>query len=181
MINIRIATLADAQILALLGRVTYKESHGDFIENKDSLLNYQNDAFSIAKIKAELQDPAALFYIAYVNGLPVGYSKLILGAKKKLVLSKNTCSLERIYVLNDFIPMKIGRDLLNISLDKAAELEFDTIWLSVYFKNERAINFYKKNDFEAIGFTDFILDGTNYNNILFLKKLQENLPSDKTK
>ena len=39
-IEIRRANLADATSIALLGRVTYTQSHGRYIENKKSYLNF---------------------------------------------------------------------------------------------------------------------------------------------
>ena len=54
MLHIREVTIEDASILALLGRVTYTESHGHFIESKTHLLNYLDEAFSIQKIKKDI-------------------------------------------------------------------------------------------------------------------------------
>ena len=50
MINIKKAEASDADILALLGRLTYIESHGHFIEDKNDLskMSFQyvfNDVF----------------------------------------------------------------------------------------------------------------------------------------
>ena len=108
MINIRIAMSDDAVIIALLGRITYVESHGEFIDNKTDLLNYNNEAFSVTKIKNDLKNPNNIFHIVYDDELPIGYAKLVLDATNNHIVSKNVCRLERIYILNDFIPKKIG-------------------------------------------------------------------------
>lgn len=171
MIKITIAKESAAEVLALLGRITYRESHGHFIEDKNDLLNYCNEAFSVAKTKQELNKPNNLFYLVYVNELPVGYAKLVLNATHESVASQNNCCLERIYLLNEFIPLKIGQQLLNFLEAKAKELQLDMMWLSVYLKNYRAIKFYQKNKFKNVGTLNFSVNGKTYENIVYAKKL----------
>ncbi len=171
MIEIKVAKKTDAAMLALLGRITYTESHGHFIDSKKDLLTYINDAFSIQKLSTELADSNTLFYLIYVDDLPVGYTKLVLHATHKNIHSKKACRLEKIYILNDFIPQKIGQPFLNFIKKKAKEMQFDAMWLTVYIKNERAIQFYKKNEFKNIGTYNFSVNGKGYENILFLKNI----------
>lgn len=171
MIEIKKATPKNANTLALLGRRTYIESHGHFIKDKNDLIKYVSGAFSNLKIREEIGDPNTIFYIAYVEGLPVGYIKLVLNAQCNSVASNNSCQLERIYILNDFIPLKIGQQILDLAENKAKELDLNTMWLSVYTKNERAIRFYKKNGFKKVGSLDFLVNGINYENYVFSKKL----------
>ena len=168
---IKKANESDIEILALLGRVTYIESHGHFIDDKNDLSNYVNNAFSIFKMKQEINNSENLYYIIYSNNLPVGYAKLVLNAKHESVVSQRSCCLERIYILSDFISLKIGQNLLDFIEGKAKELQFDTIWLSVYIKNNRAIRFYQKNKFEKSGTLNFLVNQINYENIVFKKNI----------
>ncbi|SHH56009.1 GNAT family N-acetyltransferase [Winogradskyella jejuensis] len=171
MIDIRPATIADAEVLALLGRVTYSESHGHFIDNNDDLMAYMETAFSVSKTKQDITDPKNRFYISYADDLPVGYAKLVLNSGYEDMHSENSCQLERIYILKDFIPLKIGQQFLTFLEAEAKALEFNTIWLSVYNKNERAIRFYQKNDFKDVGLSIFIVNGKAYENMVFSKDL----------
>lgn len=172
MIKIKIATEENTAVLALLGRLTYVESHGHFIDDKNDLSKYVDESFSFHKTKQDLNNSKNLFYIAYVDDLPVGYAKLVLNAIHESVVSKSNCRLERIYILNDFISMKIGQPLLTFIEEKARELLLDTIWLSVYIKNNRAIRFYLRNEFKNVGELNFIVNGKEYENIIFSKKIQ---------
>lgn len=171
MIKIYKATEADIDVLALLGRLTYDESHSHFINDKTDLLKYLDNNFSVSKTKESINDSKNLFYIIYVNDLPVGYAKLVLKAIHKSVASKNSCRLERIYIQKEFIPLKIGQKLLAFVERKAKEVQFDTLWLSVYIKNNRAIRFYEKNEFKNVGDLSFIVNGKEYENIVFSKKI----------
>lgn len=170
MIKIEKASLKNAEVLALLGRITYIESHGHFIEDRKDLIQYVDHTFSVSNLLKELEDPKVLYYLAFVDELPVAYIKLVLDAKNENVKSNSVCLLERIYVLNEFIPKKIGHQLLAFAEEKTKELEKDTLWLSVYIKNERAIRFYQKNQFINIGYYDFLVNGIVYENHVFSKE-----------
>lgn len=171
MIDIKIATEADTNVLALLGRITYSESHGDFIDDKNDLTAYLDTAFSVAKIKQDLNDSMNIFHLLFLNELPVGYTKLVLNVAHENVTSSNNCRLEKIYILNEFIPLKIGQQLLTFVMEKAKALQLDTMWLSVYTKNNRAIRFYERNEFKNVGELNFVVNGTEYENTVFSKKL----------
>ena len=112
-----------------------------------------------------------IFWIAFVNRLPVGYAKLKLNSSSEFIESKDVCQLQKIYVLKDFLSMRIGFKLQNSLLKKAKELSFNKIWLSVLNSNERAINFYKKTGFEKIGNHDFQIGKENFEFIAMLKTL----------
>ncbi|MEE9349639.1 MAG: GNAT family N-acetyltransferase [Flavobacteriaceae bacterium] len=171
MIKIKLAKEVDTNVLALLGRLTYAESHGHFIDDKNDLLKHLDENFSVSKTKQDINNPKNLFYLIYVDDLPVGYAKLVVNAKHKSITSQNNCCLEKIYILNDFIKLKIGKQLLIYVEEQAKALNLDTMWLSVYIKNNRAIRFYEKNEFKNVGELNFIVNGKSYENIVFSKKL----------
>ncbi|WP_460219434.1 GNAT family N-acetyltransferase [Psychroserpens sp. MEBiC05023] len=171
MITIKIAKKTDVEILALLGRLTWAESHGHYIEDKTDVLKYLNENFSVFKTKQNVNNPDLLYCIIYVDKLPVGYAKLVINAANKHINSQNKCQLERIFILNDFIPLKIGQLLLTFVEEQVEKLQLDTIWLTVYIKNTRAIRFYEKNDFINVGNVDFHVNGKAYENIVFSKKI----------
>ncbi len=171
MIKIKTATQADTDVLALLGRQTWDESHGHYIEDKNDLLKYLDNNFSVSKTKQDIDNPNNLFYIIYADDLPAGYAKLILNATNENVVSQNNCRLERIFILNDFIPLKIGKQLLIFVEEQAKALKIDAMWLTVYIKNIRAIRFYEKNEFKNVGDINFEVSGKAYENIVFSKKI----------
>lgn len=171
MIKIKSAKEVDTNVLALLGRLTYAESHSHFIDDKNDLLKHLDENFSVSKTKKDINNPKNLFYLIYVDDLPVGYTKLVVNAKHKSIASQNNCCLEKIYILNDFIPLKIGQQLLTFAEEQAKALQLDSMWLSVYIKNNRAIRFYERNEYKNIGELNFIVNGKSYENIVFSKKL----------
>lgn len=171
MIDIRVANKKDAQIIALLGRVTYSESHGKFIKDKNDLIQYNNKAFSVKQITSELNNKSNIFYIAFINNFPVGYAKVIKNASLEYINSINICRLERIYVLDEFLNQKIGKELFKTILKQMQELRFEEIWLTTYIKNYRAIKFYEKNNFKQIGDFTFRVNQAEYPNFVLSKKI----------
>lgn len=171
MIEIRRSIPSDAIHIALLGRITYTESHGDYIENKNDLLEFYNQYYSVSKIREELNDDDILFWIVFSDELPIGFAKLSLNVKHSQKPEINSCKLQRLYILNDFIGLKIGSELQDIILQKAIDLKFKHIWLTAYYKNKKGIHFYKKYGFKEIGTIDFFVGKSNYPNLIFAKNL----------
>ncbi len=169
--EIRLATTADATHIALLGRVTFTETFGHFFRDPNDLLSYYHKTFSVEKIRAGIQNPKNVFCIAFVNELPVGYAKLKRDSQTEFLQNEHTCQLQKIYVLKDFLSLKIGYQLQQMLLEKARTLQFKTIWLSVLESNERAVNFYKKSDFKLVGNHDFQIGQENFEFIAMAKKL----------
>ena len=170
-IEIRVAKKEDAQFIALLGRITFTETFGHLFRDQNDLINYYNHTFSVQKIEDGMKKQNNIFWIAFVNRLPVGYAKLKLNSKSDFIDSKDVCQLQKIYVLKDFLSMKIGFKLQDSLLKKAKQLNFDRVWLSVLNSNDRAINFYKNTGFEKIGNHDFQIGKENFEFIAMNKLL----------
>ena len=170
--EIRKANKNDAEYIALLGRVTFTETFGHLYRDPQDLLNYYDLTFSVDKIEKSLDKPDNVFWIAFVNRLPVGYAKLKLNSGSEFINSDSVCQLQKIYVLKDFLSTGIGYKLQEQLLDKAKELKFEQIWLSVLNDNERAIRFYEKNGFRGIGNHDFQIGKEHFEFIAMGKELK---------
>ncbi|MGI9546998.1 MAG: GNAT family N-acetyltransferase [Flavobacteriaceae bacterium] len=168
---IRPATKEDASVIALLGRVTFWESFGDLFKDQNDLLEYFERTFSVAKIERSLQKQENLYWLAFVNRLPVGYAKLKLKSTTPFLEMERVCQLQKIYVLKDFLSLKIGLALHTTLLEKAKSGTCDYIWLSVYKENERAIQFYLKNGFEKIGDHEFVIGKEHFDFIAMARNL----------
>lgn len=171
MLQIRKATPDDAQYIALLGRITFNETFGHLFSDPNDLLVYHENTFSVTKIASSLQKPQNVFWIASYDGLPVGYAKLKLYSPSEFLNENNVFQLQKIYVLKDFLSKKIGLHLQNALFEEAQKQGCTTIWLSVLKENERAIQFYAKNDFKPIGEHDFQIGKEKFRFIAMAKKL----------
>jgi len=168
---IRQANVKDAKLIALLARVTFSETFGHYFRDRNDLLNYFNQTFSVEKISNSIKNSNNVFWIAFANELPVGYSKLKINSPSKFINSNKTAQLQKLYVLKDFLSMKIGLELQSQLVDKAKKNESEYIWLSVLQSNTRAISFYKKNGFTEIGNHDFQIGKELFEFIVMHKNL----------
>jgi len=84
--EIRLAKKEDAPLIALLERVTFTKTFGLFFRDQKDLIDYYNFTFSVKKIEAGIEKTNNVFWVAFVNRLPVGYAKLKLHSP-----SENLC------------------------------------------------------------------------------------------
>lgn len=172
MITIKEANISDAQIIALLGRITFNESHSQYIENKNEVLSFCDASFNVSKITEDLEDKNNIFWLIYDNELPVGFAKVILHKTVDLIKEKSVCQLDKIYILNDFLGKKLGSQLHQKVIEKVTELKFDVIWLVTYILNYKAIQFYELNTYKKAGFIDFVVENKGYKNHVLVKNLK---------
>jgi len=171
MLNIRKATTSDAPLIALLGRISFNETFGHLFLDNNDLLAYHEKTFSVSKIASSLQKSTNIFWLAFYNELPVGYTKLKLNSVSEFLPSQQVCQLQKIYVLKDFLSKKIGLKLQASLIEEAQKRNYKTLWLSVYDDNVKAINFYKKNQFKNIGKHKFQIGKESFNFIAMAKQL----------
>ncbi|MNE41268.1 Protease synthase and sporulation negative regulatory protein PAI 1 [compost metagenome] len=79
--------------------------------------------------------------------------------------------IERIYVLRAFHGKKVGQILYEKALQIAEVLGLSFIWLGVWEKNLRAIQFYEKNGFVAFDKHIFKLGDDEQTDIMMKKEL----------
>lgn len=169
-ISITRATIKDVQTLADLGNKTFVESHGHSASESD-IWDYVNEKFSLEACESELQEPNNIYHLIYCDGLPVGYSKIVLNYPSLNVHSANVAKLERIYLLSDYHGLGIGEKLFEFNLDLSLNHNQSGMWLFVWTENKRAIHFYTKLGFTIVGSHDFPISKThsNPNHQMFLK------------
>ena len=167
---IRKAISTDAACIALLARITFTETFGHYFREKQDLLDYYDNTFGVAKIRSSLNKDNNVFWIAFYDELPVGFAKLKRFSKSDFINVDNISQLQKIYVLKDFLSKKIGYKLQTEMLEEVTRLGNKYIWLSVLKSNERAISFYNKNGFSAIGEHTFQIGHEHFDFIAMKKK-----------
>jgi len=161
-ILIQRATEHDGQMIADLGRVAVKEAHQNSCSPED-MDAFLSSHYNEQAIRIELTDPANIYHLVSYKGSVAGFSKIVLDAAHPNILHKNVTKLDRIYLSNNFYHLGLGAHLLqhNIALSKQAQQR--GMWLFTWIKNERAVNFYKRNGFVIIGDHMFKVSDTHYN------------------
>lgn len=170
MISIRRANENDNKLLADIGKTTFIESHGNSASPKD-INSYIDKNLNPQSFKDELIDTNNIYHLIYYNQQPVGFSKIIFNIPNHNTDILNITKLERIYVLKEFYGLKLGFQLLDHNISLSRTKGQSGIWLNVWTKNQRAIDFYKKAGFEIIGSYDFKIseNHSNPNHQMLLK------------
>jgi diamine N-acetyltransferase len=146
------------QLLATLGRQAFLDAFAAYSKESD-MNDYLNQAFHPELIRSQLADYRVTYFIAYVNHEPAGYAKLKRNSTVPELEGKNVIQLERIYALGRFLNRGVGKILMENCMRVARDENFQAIWLGVWQKNARAIQFYEKWGFKKIGFKQFVIGG----------------------
>ena len=118
---------------------------------------YLDKAFAEDKLRSELSNPESEFYFLFTDGSLTGYLKLNEGKAQSDIKDPDSLELERIYVSREFQGRGLGTLLMDKAIKEATERKKEYIWLGVWEKNSKAINFYKKHGFFEAGTHPFIM------------------------
>ena len=171
-IDIRQATLADAEPLTDLAYTSFWDAFADHPKNApDDLASYMQQAFTVEQISAELNDPRSIFLLAEIDGELAGYSKLILGHIEPGVTADRPIELSRLYSHQKYLGKGVGQTLMDASFDRGRTENCDVMWLGVWEYNPRAQRFYEKNGFRFVGKHTFLLGSDPQIDLLMQKEI----------
>lgn len=145
-IEIRKVKLADIKRLQTIGKQTFTETFAAYNTAKDMQL-YLNNNLSTDKLTEELNNPNSEFYFSLIDNKVIGYLKINYGQAQTELKDRSSLEIERIYVLKEFHGKKVGQALYDKAIALARQINAECVWLGVWEKNPRAIQFYKKNGF----------------------------------
>jgi len=168
-IEIKIAAPTDALPVANVGRITFYETWEDVNTPEDMKL-YCDEAFDLERIENDIRNPLNTFLLASMNGKIAGYVKLRRDRTREELGTANVLELERIYALKEFQSKKIGYSLMKRSIEIASAEKVEWMWLGVNEFNFKAMDFYKRFDFEVFGIKRFKLGNAEDNDFLMKKK-----------
>jgi diamine N-acetyltransferase len=167
-IEIRTAGPGDARLLSVLASVTFYEAYFEQDDPND-VADYIVRALNVRSMSDELDDPAAAFFIVYLEGHAVGYAQLVSGSRAACITSERTIELKRIYLVERVWRRGIGDILLQHCISQARR-RVDSLWLGVWQLNNRARPFYEKHGFVKVGTLEFPYGGSvGINDVMKLK------------
>jgi ribosomal protein S18 acetylase RimI-like enzyme len=167
---IREATIEDAVLVADISRRAFYDSFAadNTKENMDKFLREQ---FTRGRLILEVGARENTFLLAYFNNEIAGYVKLRDAGKPAVLLGTPVLEIARLYALSTMIGKGVGSLLMQKSIDTAKERNKQAVWLGVWEKNRRAIDFYTRWGFEKFGEQDFLLGDDVQNDWLMMRKV----------
>jgi ribosomal protein S18 acetylase RimI-like enzyme len=153
---IREATVADARLIADISHQTFYETFAAY-NSKSNMEKFLTQQFTKGKLIIEVGAKENIFLLAYDDNEIAGYVKLRDERLPPALGKVNALEIARIYALKNKIGKGIGSVLMQSCIDLATKMNKEWVWLGVWEKNQRAIEFYTKWGFEKFDETDFLL------------------------
>ena len=169
-VTIRRGTVEDAGLLSELGASTFAETFAADNTPED-LAAYIATSFNVARVTAEVEDPASTFLIAEVDGRAAGYAKLHDGEPEQGIEGAKPVELVRLYVSREWLGRGVGEQLMRACIEEAQQAGHETLWLGVWERNARAQAFYRKWNFRAVGEHIFQLGSDSQRDIVMERPL----------
>jgi len=170
MIQIRFCTEANASLIADLSRQTFYETFASENTAAD-MEKFMAEQFSREALMKEVGAEGNIFLLAYDNEAPVGYARMRESSNPPELGEKKSIEIARIYAAAALVGKGIGKALMQKCIDVATEKNKEVIWLGVWEKNQRAIDFYSKWGFEKFGTHLFLLGNDPQTDWLMKKEL----------
>lgn len=169
-IQYRTAKVDDALCLSVLFRQVYMHNYA--IEGISAdFSKFIVEQFAVTKIKQKLlANPNCMLIAEYKNNL-AGVAEIIYD-KKCPVGEIIAPELNKLYVLECFTGLGVGYQLLKNVEQQLRQQAYPDLWLWVYAINDRAVQFYERQQYEWIGNAFFELEGIHYENKVLHKLLK---------
>lgn len=168
---IREATVEDAWLIANISHQTFYETFAAH-NSKDNMDKFLNQQFTKGRLMMEVGAKENIFLLAYDSNEIAGYIKI---RDERIPLSMgsvNALEIARLYAMPNKIGKGVGSLLMQSCVDIAKTRNKEWVWLGVWEKNQRAIDFYTKWGFEKFDETDFLLGDDVQRDWLMKKKVE---------
>lgn len=161
-VSVRRAVPGDEDALALVGAASFLESYAGIVDGQ-GIIRHCQQRHAPAVYARALANPFEALWLAEMapGGAPVGYLHM---APPDLPVPAGPRDIEikRIYVLSRMHGTGLGRQLMDTALAHARETGHANLLLGVYKGNTRALAFYGRAGFEALGEREFDVGGKVY-------------------
>ena len=149
-ITIEEVKAGELEELVLMARKSFLEAFT--AENKiENVYAYLDEAFTLPQYQKEFLNPSSKFFVAKKEGKIIGYTKVNQVPAQTDIHDPKSLEISRLYILEEFLGIGLGKDLLDYAFDFARKQGLEYVWLGVWEKNARAIRFYEKNGLVKFG------------------------------
>lgn len=170
-IHLKECDKSDIDLILKLSRETFFDSFSamNTAENMDK---YLAKAFNRKKIKAEIRDPDSTFFLLLLDNNAAGYLKINEHEAQTDLKDDSGLEIERVYIIAEFQGRGLGKVLMNKGIEIAQANKKEFVWLGVWDKNVRAIQFYEQMGFNTFTTHDFYLGDEKQTDILMKRILE---------
>jgi ribosomal protein S18 acetylase RimI-like enzyme len=143
-------TLADLEVLQQVSLETFTEAFAAQNDPED-FETYLREAFSLERLRREMNNPGTRFFFLYYQKKLAGYVKINAEKAQTELQDPEALEIERIYVRRAFQGKGLGSWMLGVLKSLAWKEGKTYLWLGVWEENKEAIRFYKRHGFVTFG------------------------------
>ncbi len=169
-LSIRRVQPTEAEKLLQLSRTTFFDAFAHQ-NTEENMAIYAAQAFTLAQMEKELNNPESEFYFIEDEQATAGYIKLNFGTAQAEFQDTDAIEIARIYVVASYQGKQLGERLIDhaVSIAKSRRLRY--MWLGVWETNTNAIRFYERNGFKFFSKHYFMLGNDKQTDILMRREL----------
>jgi len=150
-LNVIRADDSHAPAISEIGRESFREAFATYFNSQEDLQNYLNRTYDTEKLKSSLLRPNNVFLLIFSQQKPIGFAKIKKQSLRPNIGGSRQTELQKIYLLKEYQGKGAGNALLQTALKSTKEWEPVCMWLDVLVENQKAIDFYQKNNFARTG------------------------------
>ncbi|UZJ61863.1 GNAT family N-acetyltransferase [Pseudomonas sp. KU26590] len=173
--TLRTATPSDVLSIAALGIQVFMDTYAT--EGvRDAIAREALESFAPETICAMIERPDSIFLLAEADEHLVGFAQICLKTLHPLVSDPYAAELKRLYVQERFAGHGVGWQLLRRAENEASARGTSTLWVTVWARNARALQFYPRQGYENTGLAVHRLQAESHPNVFFCKSLNPSGP-----
>lgn len=169
---IRHAQPDDAAALAAFAARAFAYTYRE-LDDPQEIADYCAEHFQPEVMARVIQDPACTTLLAWVGEQLAGYAILRDAPAPACVTAPVPLQLWRLYLGQGFIGQGLGARLMAEVHAQARQRGARTLWLGVYDRNVRAVEFYKRFGFAEVGTSQFLFGGRYYADPIYAAVVKE--------
>ena len=132
-----------------VGKRSYNQ-HYRYLWPEGDTSPYINTSFKKVVVEEELKDTSLVHFIVMEGSQAIGIIKLIKDAAINEYSARQAILLEKIYILEEYTGLGLGKKCLDMLLEYAVGLDKKILWLDTMV-NGRALPFYLSKGFRIVG------------------------------
>lgn len=166
-LKVRRGTVADAAVLAAFAARTFADAFA--ADNRaEDLQAYLAAAYGLVQQTRELTDPEVATLLAHRGASLVAYAQVRRTAPPPCVTHPQPIELQRFYVDRALHGSGAAQALMRAVHGVAADFGGQHLWLGVWERNHRALAFYAKQGFVAVGEQRFQLGADAQTDLVYV-------------
>jgi diamine N-acetyltransferase len=166
--SIRVGSVADAETVSALAIQVFLDTYATEGVRPD-LANEAFAEYGQGVFEERLRKAGLVFYLAERGPGLLGFAEVLRNYSESPVAGVGGSELVRLYVQPQAQGLGLGPTLLREVELCAAEAGSGGVWLSAWEHNTRALAFYKRQNYEDVGFAHYVIQGQSFGNRIFFK------------